>query len=418
MELGLMLRQWRLLLVLALGLAPVLGTAAPASASQPLIPGAVFTETNTAPNYVKMFNRSADGTLVPVGQVATGGDGQPVGNPPLGLPYLQTNYEVVLGADGAGNQCLFAVNAGSDTISSFDVQPRGLTLVDQESSNGSHPISITSSRNGPGNLVLYVLNSDLNTPDVFSATSGSASIQGFSVSAGCGMTAIPASHHLTTSQTSVPTAIAFNPSGTALAVAEPNTTGGGLPGGDIDVFPVDKNGVAGNPVVTVSPPEAPNPYGLAWDGRGHLTVTNWFFVNPFGGTVTSYRLTSNYSLVPISTVPAPGHPCWNAITKNDRFLFTTQPAGLVIGTPQILGYAIGQDGSLTPTGTGQTTPFNAVDNAISHDGRYLYVLNDGLLPFVTSSAISEFSIDQQTGQLTWVGQVDLPGNATSGLAAW
>jgi hypothetical protein len=109
---------------------------------------------------------------------------------------------------------------------------------------------------------------------------------------------------------------------------------------------------------------------------------------------------------------------WNAITKNDRFLYTTEPAGLVIGTPQILGYAIGHDGTLTPTGTGQTTPFNAVDVTISNDGRYLYVLNDGLLPFVTASAISEFSIDQQSGQLTWVGEVDLPGNATSGVAAW
>jgi 6-phosphogluconolactonase (cycloisomerase 2 family) len=418
MKLGSIL-QWRLLLlVLAAGLAPALGTAPPASASQPLAAGAVFTETNTAPNYVKIFNRSADGTLAPAGEVATGGNGQPTGNPPLGLPYLQTNYEVVLGADGADKQCLFAVNAGSNTISSFAVQPGGLTLVGQASSNGSHPVSLTSSRHGVGNLVLYVLNSNLNTPDVFSATSGSASIQGYSVAVGCALTPIAGSHHLTTSQTSSPTTIAFNPSGTALAVAEPNTNGGGTPGGDIDVFPVDNSGVAGNPVVTVSPPEAPNPYGMAWDGRGHLTVTNWFFVNPFGGTVTSYRLASDYSLVPINTLPAPGHPCWNAITKNDRFLYTTQPAGLVIGTPQILGFAIGHDGTLAPTGTGQTTPFNAVDDTISNDGRYLYVLSDGLLPFITASAISEFSIDQQSGQLTWVGEVDLPGNATSGIAAW
>jgi 6-phosphogluconolactonase len=418
MKLGSMLRWSRLLLVLAAGLLPVLGAAAPAGASQPLAPGAVFTETNTAPNYVQIFNRSADGTLAPAGEVATGGNGQPAGNPPLGLPYLQTNYEVVLGADGDGKQCLFAVNAGSDTISSFAVQPRGLTLVEQESSNGNHPVSITSSRRGPGNLVLYVLNSNLDAPDVFSATSGSASIQGFSVSAGCVLTRIPGSHHLTTSQTSVPTAISFNPSGTALAVAEPNTAGGALPGGDIDVFPVDKNGVAGNPVVTVSPANAPNPYGLAWDDRGHLTVTNWFFMNPFGGTVSSYRLASDYRLVPISTVPAAGHPCWNAITKNDRFLYTTEPAGLVIGTPQILSYEIDKDGALTPTGTGQTTPFNAVDVTISHDGRYLYVLSDGLLPFIPASAISEFSINEKTGQLTWVGEVDLPGNATSGIAAW
>jgi 6-phosphogluconolactonase len=404
------------LVVAALAL---LAIAAPAYAKEtPLKPGAVFTETNTAPNYVKVYQRNHDGTLVAAGQVATGGNGRPVGNPPLGLPYLQTNYEVVLGSSGETHRCLFVVNAGSDTVSSFLARPDGVTLVDQEPSGGSHPISLTTAQRGPNGDVLYVLNSDLNTPDVFTATAGSASIQGYDVSNTCGLTLIPGSHRLTTSQTSSPTTIAFNPAGNALAVAEPNTTGGGLPGGDIDVFPVDKQGVAGAPVVTVSPPDAPNPYGMAWDKKGHLTVTNWFFVNPFGGTVSSYRLAKDDTLVPINTVPAPGHPCWNAITDDGKFLFTTQPAGLVIGTPQILSFGIGKDGTLTPTGTGQTTPFNAVDDALSNDDKYLYVLNDGLLPFIPQSAISEFAVDHKTGQLTPIGEVDLPGNATSGVAAW
>ena len=404
--------------VLVVAALALLAVAAPAYAGQPLVPGAVFTETNTVPNYVKVFNQNADGTLVAAGQVATGGDGKPTNNAPLGLPYIQTNYEVVFGASGGGNRCLFVVNAGSNTVSSFFVRSSGLTLVDQEPSQGSRPVSLTTAQQGPNRRVLYVLNSDLNAPDVFSATSGSASIQGYYVSEKCALTAIPGSHQLTTSQISVPTTIAFNAPGDALAVAEPNTAGGALPGGDIDVFPVNTQGVAGPPVVTVSPPDAPNPYGMAWVGRRTLTVTNWFFVNPFGGTVSSYRLAKDYKLVPINTVPAPGHPCWNVITGDDKFLFTTQPAGLVIGTPQILGFAIGDDGTLTATGTGQTTSYNAVDEALSHDDRYLYVLNDGLLPFIPQSAISEFAINQNTGQLTPIGQVDLPGNATSGLAAW
>ena len=153
-------------------------------------------------------------------------------------------------------------------------------------------------------------------------------------------------------------------------------------------------------------------------GRGNLTVTNWFFVNPFGGTVSSYRLAKDYKLIPINTVPAPGHPCWNVTTDNDKFLYTTQPAGLVIGTPQIAVFAIGHDGTLTPTGTGQTTPYNAVDEALSQESRYLYVVDDGIVLFIPQSAISEFAIDPETGQLTLIGEVDLPGNATSGLAAW
>ncbi len=375
-------------------------------------PGWVFTQTNTVRNFVSVFRRSADGTLVGAGQVATGGAGRPVGNPPLGLPYLQTTGEVQLGGDGDEKRCLFAVNAGSNTVSSFLVRPDGIALADQKPSNGSRPVSLTSTQRGPNNLVLYVLNSDLNGTSIFDSTSGTASIQGFYVSGRCTLTPIPGSFHLTTSQASSPTAIAFNQRGTALSVVEPVTPAGG----DINVFPVDSRGVAGSPVV--SPSAGTNPYGEAWDSRGHLTVTNWTVADPPAGTVSSYRLTDDYRLVPISTVPAPGHPCWNVITKDDRFLYTTQPAGLVIGTPQILAYSIGHDGTLTPTGSGQTTRFNAVDEALSHNSNYLYVLNDGLLPFIPQSAITAFSIDRRTGQLTPIGEVLLPGNSTSGLAAW
>jgi 6-phosphogluconolactonase len=404
-------RRRAVVLVAALAAAAVAGPAG-ANGGESSGPGLVFTQTNTAPNFVSVFRRGADGTLVQAGNVATGGAGRPTGNPPLDLPYLQTTGEVHLGAGGGGKRCLFVVNAGSNTVSSFVVRPDGIALADEAPSNGSHPISLTSSQRGPNNMVLYVLNSDLSGTSIFNSISGTASIQGFYVSGTCELTPIAGSSRLTTSQASSPTAIAFNDSGTALSVVEPVTAAGG----DIDVFPVDSRGVAGAPVV--SPSAGLNPYGEAWDNRGHLTVTNWTVADPPAGTVSSYRLTSDYRLVPISTVPAPGHPCWNVITKDDRFLYTTQPAGLVIGTPQILSYAIGRDGSLTPTGAGATTRFNAVDEALSHDSEYLYVLNDGLLPFIPQSAITAFSIDRRTGALSPVGETLLPGNSTSGLAAW
>jgi hypothetical protein len=383
---------------------------------------AVFTETNTVPNAISIFRRNADGTLDAAGQVGTGGNGSPTTNPPLGLPYLQTNGEVVLGGEGS-HRCLFAVNAGSNTVSSFNVDHSGVSLADQESSFGIHPVSLTTTKRGPNNLVLYVLNSQLTGgPDVFTATGGTATIQGFYVANDCTLAPIAGSHHSTTSPASSPTTVAFNQDGSALAVLEPVAPGVlGNPAlplnpGDIDIFPVDNGGVAGNPVVT--PSTETGPYGAAWDGKGHLTVTNWHFENPFAGTVSSYSLAKNNTLVPISTVPAAGHPCWNVITRDDRFLFTTSPAGLVIGTPQVLGYSIGHDGSLTPLAGGQTTPFNAVDDALSEDSNYLYVLNDGLLPFTPHSAINAFAVDNKTGALTPIGEVDMPGNATSGLAAW
>jgi 6-phosphogluconolactonase (cycloisomerase 2 family) len=378
------------------------GGSAGAVAGQRLTPGAVFTETNTVPNYVLMFRRNADGTLDQAGQVATGGNGRPVHNPPLDLPYLQTGGSVNLADDGGSRKCLFAVNAGSNTVSSFVVRNDGLELADQKPTNGSRPISITSTRRGPTNLVLYVLNSD----------DGSASIQGYYVLGGCRLAEIPGSWHLTPSPTSIPTQITFNQRGTVLSVVEPFTAADG----DIAVFPVDHRGVAGTPVV--SPSTGPNPYGEAWDSHDHLTVTNQFLVNVPGGTVSSYRLASNNTLVPISEVPAPGHPCWNAITKNDKFLYTTQPAAPFVGADGIQVFRIGRDGTLTSAGPGENTMYNAVDEWLSHDSRYLYVLSDGLVPFLPFSAIDEYALDPDSGHLTHIGTIQLPSNSTSGLAAW
>ena len=240
----------------------------------------------------------------------------------------------------------------------------------------------------------------------------SASIQGYYVSRGCRLTEIAGSFHPTTSPTSIPTQISFNQRGTVLSVVEPFTAADG----DIDIFPVDHRGVAGNPVV--SPSTGHNPYGEAWDSHDHLTVTNQYLVNPPAGTVSSYRLEHNNTLTPISQAPAPGHPCWNQITNNDKFLYTTQPAGPIVGEHSIDIFRIGHHGTLTPAGPGQNTMYNAVDEALSHDSHYLYVLSDGLLPFVPFSAINEYSIDSDTGQLTPIGVIQLPNNATSGLAGW
>ena len=145
---GQSLVRWWKFLVLAALVATVVGTGGSARAvsGQRLTPGAVFTETNTVPNYVLMFSRNHDGTLGPAGQVATGGAGRPVHNPPLDLPYLQTGGSVELASDGDSRKCLFAVNAGSNTLSSFNVRDDGIELADQKPTNGSRPISITSTR--------------------------------------------------------------------------------------------------------------------------------------------------------------------------------------------------------------------------------------------------------------------------------
>src|SRR5206468_45317 len=81
--------------------------------------GAVYTLTNSAAgNAVAVFARSGAGTLSPQGSVSTGGLG--TGS------NLGSQGAVVLSDNG---RRLFAVNAGSNTISELAVTPRGLQLV-------------------------------------------------------------------------------------------------------------------------------------------------------------------------------------------------------------------------------------------------------------------------------------------------
>src|SRR5207302_8891655 len=95
--------------------------------------GTVYTRTTPpAGNAVAVFGRAADGTLAPQGQFPTGGAGTGAG--------LGSQGAVVLSND---NRQLFAVNAGSNSISLFTVRPNGLELDATVRSGGTQPISPT-----------------------------------------------------------------------------------------------------------------------------------------------------------------------------------------------------------------------------------------------------------------------------------
>jgi hypothetical protein len=407
----------RSLVALGVGFVAVVGMAGPAAAApndQRLAPGAVFTQTNTVPNFVAVFQRGADGKLVAAGQVATGGNGQPAGNPPFGLPFADSAGNVELASDGDSRRCLFVTNIGSSTVSSFRVQPDGIELADWAPTGGSRPVSLTSNRRGPLSLLLYVLNSDVSA----------ASIQGYFVSVNCALTPIPGSHLPTTDQAGLPAQIAFNSRGTVLSVTQRASAGGH---GDLNVFPVDANGVAGAAIVSHS--SGANPYGQAWTKHDQLTVSN-ANVPGVASTVSSYQLTENNTLVRIgpAELPSPGLACWNVITDNGKFLYITNPAGpFVPGGTSITTYTIGRDGSLASAGPGVNVPviaglglpLNAIDEALSANSQYLYVLANQMIPFAGPlSTINQYSIDQRTGGLTFIGAVEMPRNSTSGLAAW
>jgi hypothetical protein len=117
------------------GAAAALCAAGQSSASRGGAAGAVFAATNDANhNEVVMYARSTTGALKYVGNFATGGRGQGGINDPL-----QSQNSLVLSSDP---NYLLAVNAGSSTLSVFQVHYWGLRLLDTEPTRGGNPVSI------------------------------------------------------------------------------------------------------------------------------------------------------------------------------------------------------------------------------------------------------------------------------------
>jgi len=114
----------------------VLGAGLAAAKERQDFPGAVYTMSNGAGgNEILVFRRGANGMLTPAESVPTGGLGTGAG--------LGNQGAIVLSGD---NQWLYAVNAGSNEISVFAVDPAGLTLIETVPSGGELPISLTVDR--------------------------------------------------------------------------------------------------------------------------------------------------------------------------------------------------------------------------------------------------------------------------------
>src|SRR3954470_11926750 len=110
---------------------------------------AVYVQTNDATgNEAIEFSRTGDGALAPQGRYSTGGRG-------TGSPHLASAGSVVLTDDG---RWLLVVNAGSDELSVFAVEPDGLRLSNRIGSGGSNPTSVAVR----GELAYVLNNGTLN----------------------------------------------------------------------------------------------------------------------------------------------------------------------------------------------------------------------------------------------------------------
>jgi 6-phosphogluconolactonase len=359
----------RAALAAALALAALAATAGPAAAAGK---SAVYTSTNAAAgNRVLAFDRSGDGALTPAGSFATGGNGTGAG--------LGSQGALALTREG---RFLYVVNAGSDSISSFATDGKGLRLLGTTPSGGDQPISLTV-RHG----LLYALNA------------GSGTISGFTGARSGDLTPLAGSTEPIAG--SGPAQVQFSNDGGVLVVTDKNTN-------TIDTFTVGADGTPGPAQSQAS--EGDTPFGFAFDKRNHLIVSEAFGGAAGASTLSSYSLSPSGALSTISPSVADNQTaaCWVAVTKNGRFAYTTNT-----GSGSISSYTVAQDGSIAllqqvaaDTGAGSTP----TDLAQSVSGKALFAVLPG------TGEIAAYRIGASGG----LDPVDLAGGvpaSAAGLAA-
>ena len=333
--------------------------------------GAVFVQTdNPAGNQVVVYDRAADGTLTWAGTYSTGGAGGVLSGSVV--DHLASQSSLAL---DRADSLLFAVNAGSDSVSVFSASGDHLALQQVVGSGGSFPVSIAVQ-----DQLVYVLDAK------------DASVSGFRLAAGrlhpiegstrnLGLT-VPTD---TTQFTHTPGQVAFSPDGSQVIVTTKAN------GNAIDVFGVGSDGrLSATPVVNQEVGTVP--FAEVFDTEGHLVVAN-----AGSNSLSTYALNPDGTVTSIDTV-ATGQAatCW--VVSADGLFYTSNA-----GSGTLSGAQESASGQLTLLGTTQTDP-GTVDAAATEDGRYLYVQTGA------SGVVDEFQVAND-GTLAPIGSVQVPGAA-------
>jgi 6-phosphogluconolactonase (cycloisomerase 2 family) len=329
---------------------------------------AVFVQTdNTSGNQIVVYHRAADGALSQSGVYATGGLGGVLAGSVV--DHLASQGSLQLGRPAG---LLFAVNAGSNTISVFAVRGTHLNLIQVIGSGGTFPVSIALR----GDLV-YVLNAE-----------NGGSVQGYRLLFGR-LVPLPGSNralgldpNATPQFTNTPGQIAFTPDGAQLVVTTKAN------GNDIDVFGVLPGGnLTAAPVVNSEPGTVP--FAITFDQAGHLVIAQ-------AGTnaLATYAVGSSGTVTELDSVGAgQSATCW--VTPVRGLLFADNA-----GSASVSAFADDPGGTLSLLGqTG--TDRGAVDSAATPGGRFLYVQTGG------TGIVDEFAVGAD-GALSEIGSVLVP----------
>lgn len=381
---------------------PVEPAAAASQSTRDLTVGAVFAMSNArAGNVVVAYDRNPDGTLEEVGRYDTGGTGSGSFEDSANGLVLATgageigpNNLVEPGQDGG--QLLLATNAGSNSVSVFDVRPTGLHLLEVQDSNGEKPVSVTVNDG-----LVYVLNSGETNDSLFDAagdvianctTGQRPSVTGFQLEESGELSPIAGSTRRLGERTSGCAQVSFDPTGRVLVVTERLAQPRRLRQQRSNVERLDDEGVINTFVVTRSgrlgrqqivDATGQGPFGFTFTKAGDL-LTAEQFDGPDGpglGAASSYLLQARGALLRSSPSISNGgtDTCWIVVTDDQKLAFTTS----FFGDGRISSYQVDDIGLLRPirpvaTGADSVNDgvnMGASDLALSRDSAHLYQLN-------------------------------------------
>lgn len=330
---------------------------------------AVFAQNDSAlGNTIVAYDRAQDGTLTQVGTYPTGGLGGTLEGSVV--DHLASQSSLVFDQpDGL----LFAVNAGSNTISVFAVIGDRLALHQVLSSGGAFPVSVAVDAG-----LVYVLNAEEG-----------GTLQGFRVLGGrlAPLAASARSLGLNTAATpqftNTPGQVAFSPDASQLLVTTKEN------GNAVDVFALNAGGrLSKAPFVNTIPGAVP--FALAFDRQGHVVLTE---AGP--NAVASFELHENGELAQLDSV-ATGQKatCW-IVRADDRFFVSNAGSGSLTAVRSEVG------GQLLSAGADTGTDAGTVDAASTPGGRFLYVQTGA------AGTLDEFAAEPG-GALAKIGSVNVP----------
>lgn len=330
-----------LTIVMGIGIVAPIGVA---SAQRPTTENVFVMSNNADRNQVIAFEQLNDGTFVERSRYDTHGRGSGGVNDPL-----ESQGSLNLSAD---HSILFAVNAGSGSITVFRVSGGTLYFADKEPSGGSQPVATAQWQN-----LVYVLNSG-----------GAGSVVGFRLDGSGRLHQIENSTAFLSANATGGSSISISPDGQTIAVVERLSN-------NIDTFHINSDGTLAPVVVN------PSPGAGAFSGRfapdGKLLVSETGLAGAVDGSaISSYSVLPNGALSAINqSVSTEGDAnCWNAISPDGSHVYVSNA-----GSSNIAGFTIGKGGALTPIGAtivgSNPSGSTNLDITISGDGKFLYSLN-------------------------------------------